>query len=329
MTKTVKRILLGLVILMVLFPMVVYIGVGPSLPCLFPASGPLRAGLSARVVVSGGAERCYLLYAPPGLDTAEEIAVVIALHGLAGNPQGFRGMTGWEEIADREVFLVAYPHGSSFPLRWNTSPAFRIEATDDVQFIADLIADLGNVATLDEDRVYVAGFSNGAGMADLLACNLADRVAAAGLVQGKGENDSALCAPARPVPVIAFFGMEDPIASYDYPGWFFALMNLSPDPQYRVGVPLATWVQGWVQRNGCDPRAQSLPRQGDATAVGYTECQDGADVHVYSIPGGGHTWPGGENLPFFGGVSPVNASELIWGFFEDHPRTTQSAPTVR
>jgi polyhydroxybutyrate depolymerase len=329
MSKTVKRILLGLVILMVLLPVVVYVGVGPSLTCLFPSSGPLRAGPSTRVVVSGGAERCYLLYTPPGFDPAERIPVVIALHGLAGNPQGFRGMTGWEEIADRETLLVAYPHGSSFPLRWNTSPAFRIEATDDVQFVADLITDLGNVATLDEDRVYVAGFSNGAGMADLLACDLADRVAAVGLVQGKGENDPALCAPSRPVPVIAFFGMDDPIASSDYPAWFFALMNLSPDPEDRAGVPLATWVQGWVRRNGCDPLPQDLPRQGDAAAVGYTECQDGAEIHVYSIPGGGHTWPGGENLPFFGGVSPVNASELIWSFFEDHPRTTQAAPPMR
>jgi polyhydroxybutyrate depolymerase len=325
----VKRLLLGLVVLAVVFPIGVYVGVGPSLTCLLPSRGPLQPGISTRVVLSRGTERCYLLYTPQGFDASREIPVVVALHGLAGNPQGFRGMTGWERIADRETFLVAYPHGSSFPLRWNTSPAFRIEETDDVGFVADLVDDLAHFATVDENRVFVAGFSNGAAMADRIACTLADRVAAVGLVQGKGENDPSLCVPARPVPVIAFFGLDDPIASSDYPGWFFALMNLSPDPQYRVGVPLATWVQGWVQRNGCDPRAQPLPRQGDATAVGYTECQDGADVHVYSIPGGGHTWPRGENLPFFGGVSPVNASELIWGFFEDHPRTTQTAPTVR
>jgi polyhydroxybutyrate depolymerase len=238
-------------------------------------------------------------------------------------------MTGWESLADRETFLVAYPQGSSFPLRWNTSPAFRIEGTDDVQFVADIVADLAGVATVDEDRVYVTGFSNGAGMADLVACNLADRVAAVGLVQGKGENDPALCTPARPVPVIAFFGMDDPIASSEYPGWFFTLMNLSPDPRYRVGVPLATWVEGWVRRNGCDPRAHDLPRQGDATAVGYAECRDRADIVIYSIPGGGHTWPGGENLPFFGAISSVNATEIIWSFFEDHPRPADAAPSVQ
>jgi polyhydroxybutyrate depolymerase len=106
-------------------------------------------------------------------------------------------------------------------------------------------------------------------------------------------------------------------------------MNLSPDPQYRVGVPLATWVQGWVQRNGCDPQPRDLAGQGDATAVGYTECRDHADIILYRIEGGGHTWPGGENLPFFGAISYVNASEILWRFFEDHPRTTQTAPTVR
>src|SRR3972149_3919105 len=198
MKNTTRRIFLVLLLVILLLPIGVYIGVGPSLGCNLPSRGPIAIGLSTRVVVSNGVERCYLLYAPPGFMPTARVPVLFALHGLAGNPQGFRGMTGWEGIADRESFLVVYPHGSSFPLRWNTSPAFRIEQTDDVQFIVDLLGDLSEIATVDEARVYVTGFSNGAGMADLIACTLADRVAAVGLVEGKGGDDPSGGPPPPP-----------------------------------------------------------------------------------------------------------------------------------
>ena len=324
MRKAVRRVFLVLLLVILLLPIGVYFGVGPSLACNFPSRGPITIGLSTRVAVSNEVERCYLLYAPPGFSPTARVPVLFALHGLAGNPQGFRGMTGWEGIADRESFLVVYPHGSSFPLRWNTSPAFRIEQTDDVQFIVDLLGDLSEIATVDEARVYVTGFSNGAGMADLIACTLADRVAAVGLVEGKGEGDPSGCTPTRPVPVIAFFGTANPLNSEEYPEWFFDLMNLSPDPQYRVELPLSAWLEGWVGRNGCDPRPRPLPPVGDATAASYTDCADNAEVVIYTIEGAGHTWPGGSNLPFFGATSTsVAASEIMWEFFEGHPRSNE------
>jgi polyhydroxybutyrate depolymerase len=236
-------------------------------------------------------------------------------------------MSGWESIADRKNFLVIYPHGSSFPLRWNTSPGFKIEQIDDVQFILDLLDDLGEIVSVDEDRIYVSGFSNGAAMTDLVACSLADRIAAVGLVQGKGENAPQDCTPTRPVPVIAFFGTEDPLASTEYPLWFFQLMNLSPDPAYREGVPISEWLEGWVTRNGCNPNPQTLPAIGDARGTSYMACADHAEVVIYHIEGGGHTWPGGSNLPFFGKSSTsVEASELMWDFFQHHPRADVDEP---
>ena len=322
--KIVRHTFRVLLIVMLLLPVGIYLAVGPSLSCNFPSRGSVTTGLSTRVVVSGGVERCYLLYAPPGFSPTAKVPVLFALHGLAGTPQGFRSMTGWEEIADRETFLVIYPHGSSFPLRWNTSPAFNIEETDDVRFIVDMLRDLSQIARVDEDRVYVTGFSNGGGMTDLAACTLADRVAAVGLVEGKGENDPSSCTPTRPVPVIGFFGTADPLESAEYPVWFFKLMNLSPDPKYREGVPLSVWLEGWVRRNGCNSHPRVFPAVGDASVTSYEECTENAEVVIYSIEGGGHTWPGGSNLPFFGKISSVEASEIIWEFFENHPMPDES-----
>jgi polyhydroxybutyrate depolymerase len=41
---------------------------------------------------------------------------------------------------------------------------------------------------------------------------------------------------------------------------------------------------------------------------------------LYSIIGGGHTWPGAIPLPKFGlTTTQINASATIWAFFAAHP----------
>jgi len=57
------------------------------------------------------------------------------------------------------------------------------------------------------------------------------------------------------------------------------------------------------------------------TQTRFIECNQGATVALYSIGGLGHSWPGGEWF----GSSGVNASELIWEFFDSiDPEPEQS-----
>ena len=49
---------------------------------------------------------------------------------------------------------------------------------------------------------------------------------------------------------------------------------------------------------------------------------DGASVVLYTVHGGGHTWPGGMQLPewFVGRTTrTISATELMWAFFSKHP----------
>jgi polyhydroxybutyrate depolymerase len=245
---------------------------------------------------------------------------VLALHGLAGNGHGLRRMTGWDEVAEREGFLVVYPHGSSFPLRWNTSPAFRIEGIDDVQFARDLLRDLDEIAAVDPHRIYVNGFSQGATLTDMLACELADHVAAVGMVEGHGDADRRACDPARPLPLIALFGTADALGKpEDYPQWFYDLMNLSSDPAHREDLPMEEWEGLWVASNGCDPDAVEETSAGEVRTVRYGRCAAGAEIELLWLEGADHTWPGGKNLPVFGETSrAVGATEALWAFFEAH-----------
>ena len=324
-SKLWRGVLVAVLLIVVLLVVGVYWALGPAWACRFPARGPAEAGLSARTLTSSGVERCYLLYTPPSYETTQSVPVVFSLHGFAGTPQGLRGMTGWEGLADTENFLVVYPHGSSFPLRWNTHPGANIGHIDDVQFIRDILADLSGVAAVDGTRVYVTGFSNGGTMTDQIACQLADSVAAVGMVSGKGEEMQAECSPSRPVPIIAFFGTEDPLDSADYPLWFLKLINVSPVLKDLEYLSVETWLDRWIQRNGCNSSPEIRQVAGDAGGAFYTGCGQNAEIVVVTIDQGGHTWPGGSNLPVFGKTSTnVDASRTMWDFFKEHP--LQSVP---
>lgn len=325
MPSLLRYSLIAVLVLLVILAIALYLGLGPSPACWFPHSGRLETGISARVVNSSGVDRCYLVYTPAAHDPEEATPVVFSLHGFAGNPQGLRSIANWEPVADEKGFLVIYPHGSLFPLRWNTEPAANIAHIDDVQFIRDMLADLSEITALDETRVYVTGLSNGATMVDQIACALADRVAAIGVVAGKGEDPPETCKPSRPVPVIAFFGTEDPLEEIvEYPRWFLRLINVAPSVNDRELLPLQTWIDGWVQRNGCDPNPETPPCTGDACSLRYSSCTYDAEVWIFRIQGGGHTWPGGSSLAAFGKTSAdISASATMWDFFKSHALTSE------
>jgi polyhydroxybutyrate depolymerase len=50
-------------------------------------------------------------------------------------------------------------------------------------------------------------------------------------------------------------------------------------------------------------------------------CRNGSEVLLYTIQGGGHTWPNGDRQPkFLLGVTSRNltATNTVWNFFKRH-----------
>jgi len=124
------------------------------------------------------------------------------------------------------------------------------------------------------------------------------------------------------VPTIAFHGTADRIAPCR--GGF---SWVSPD---RF-ADITTWAANWSRRNRCAPEPVESAVSGDVTRSQYTNCADDAAVVLYTVVGGGHTWPGGMPLPEWlaGSTSnSVNATALMWFFFREHPlgRPTSEIP---
>jgi polyhydroxybutyrate depolymerase len=266
------------------------------------------------VVLTGGKKRGYLLHVPKSYQPGKPTPLVISFHGFSEWPAHLMKISGWNAVADEFGFLVVYPRGTGFPLRWfcNGQPGDDRKGAQDVQFISDLLDQLGRNYSIDTNRVYANGLSNGGGMSCLLACKLSDRIAAVGSVSGAYLLPRSEWTTARRVPIILFHGTDDPLVPF----------HGGPSRAFPVPFPdVPSWAQ-WLGTNyGCAPEPAKLPDSGHATGVRYGGGTNETEVVFYTLSGGGHTWPGGGKLPaILAGHTPsdINATRLMWEFFQKH-----------
>ena len=123
------------------------------------------------------------------------------------------------------------------------------------------------------------------------------------------------------MPVMAFHGTADPIVPYEggvlHPSPLAWAAGLVSAPTYFVGAE--DWVATWAEGNDCDPSPEGIAPHGDVRGVRYTGCDQGAEVILYTIEDGGHTWPGGLPIPGLGKTSrDIDATEELWRFFQQY-----------
>lgn len=265
-------------------------------------------------LVSSGERREHLLYVPQSYDAATPTPLVISLHGGGGWPAIQRDVSRWNRVADRNGFIVVYPSG----LKVAGLRAWRVwegvtGLENDVRYISDLIDSLEKTYTIDPERIYANGLSNGGAMAWVLSCTMSDRVAAVGTVAAAHALPWSWCMDDKPVPAISFHGTQDSLVPYKGgTSW------VSPNRPFPAALQ---WAESWALRNGCAPDPVETPVSSQVTRRHYTSCANTASVVLYTIDGGGHTWPGGMPLPewFLGSTTyQIDASTLIWEFFEEH-----------
>jgi polyhydroxybutyrate depolymerase len=271
--------------------LVVIVGCHPRLP----------PGTFARTLAFGGAQRTYLVH--PGAPRMKD-ALVLVLHGMGGSGANIERRTHFDTVADKQGFVVAYP--DALERRW--SDGWDDGKADDVGFLAALADALVAEYSLDPDRVYVAGFSNGASMAHRLACER-ETVAAFAAVSGTmARSVRGPCAKGRAISLLGIHGKDDPIVPFD-------------------DEVLAT-VDVWRKRNGCGPSDSSDlpdadPSDGTRIHRDRNPCRDGAVMEFFTIAGGGHAWPGGEPTGSAGAgrtSRDMDASVVIWDFFSRQKR---------
>ena len=173
-------------------------------------------------IVSNGNERSFRINLPS--ESSDSLPMMIILHGLGETSASWYGVASY--VAN-QGFVAVRPEsgtfldnsGTAYIKLWNA--ILDTARFDDVQFISDMIDYmLINYDSIDHNRIYVLGSSNGGYMAYRLSCDLSHRITAFTSVIGNMflDDDGYDCTDqGRDIPILHIHGTEDPINSY-YPG---------------------------------------------------------------------------------------------------------------
>ncbi|MEW5848949.1 MAG: prolyl oligopeptidase family serine peptidase [Myxococcota bacterium] len=253
-----------------------------------------------------GEERTARVRLPDGLDGEKPVGVVLNFHGYLSNADQQASHTGLPDAAAKRGLVSVHPDGHRNS--WNAGPTCCGDAkdsgTDDVGFVDKLLDEVGKRVTVDPKRVFALGLSNGGFFSYRLACERADRFAA--IVSVAGVNGMKDCNPSRPVPLLHFHGTDDQIVKYEGGQYDF------------VGAEQS--VSDWAERLNCQGDPSESLRQGEVHCDARSTCDGSSEAVLCTIDGGGHTWPGADEVPLLGHVTrDVDATEMALDFFEKHP----------
>lgn len=280
----------------------------------------------------------YTKYVPSGASGGEPLLVM--LHGCSQYPDSFARATQMNQIAEEENFVVIYPDQSSLANAydcWNWYYDANTERGEGEGLtITNMAIEAVNEESLDDSRIYVAGFSAGAAMVPNLLASYADIYAAGGVHSGL-EYDAANTATGATyamsyggpnpydqgeeaynameywdvtseVPTIVFHGTDDGTVD-----------DVNGDQVRTQAVETNDLATDGVDDENVDTDPET--RTYDSTG-GYNYRRDqygdgnGNTIVEYWLIGDmGHDWAGGASGEEYTAPDAPDASRAMWNFF--------------
>ncbi|WP_245633858.1 alpha/beta hydrolase family esterase [Amycolatopsis jejuensis] len=258
-------------------------------------------------MTSGGIEREYRVHVPAHYDPGRQYPVVLSYHGHGRTAEYQEELSGFSASSG---IIAVYPQGvtgTDGKSAWTGAPYSA--PVDDVAFTGDLISSLEQRMCVDPARIYAAGKSNGGGFVGVLACRMADRIAAFAPVSGAFYPQGGECPPARRVALIDFHGTADTTIPY------------AGNP--AKGLPsIPDWLSGWAVRDRCFPYPVSVSVVPDVV----TQWWPGCPLVHFRVEGAGHVWPSTQPNNDSATPAAIDATPVILKFFLAHRLFRSGAP---
>ena len=282
-------------------------------------------------------ERMVGVYVPEGV--VNPAPLVLVLHGGGGSAAKTWNQEhgrSWRALADRDGFVLVLPEGhadldDADAHHWNDcrtglDPSIIATNEDDVGFVLDLIERVSGTTTIDRDRIYVTGVSNGGMMTYRLAIEASETFAAAAAIIANLPDPSECGATETPIPILIMNGTDDPLMPYE--GGCVAGDSCQRGRVMSTQDTVTFWVE--INHASTVPAVERLPNRAwfDRSTVSVYRFDGGAvgvDVVYYHIKGGGHNVPGFESDPLLARAlagpknRDIDGPAEIWSFFQQVP----------
>lgn len=291
-----------------------------------PASSAVAPGkwLSSHVPTASGQQMRYWLYLPNRLAPPE--GLIVMLHGCQQTATQFAQGTRMNLHAEKAGYAVLYPQqlASHHAQRcWKWYDRATQAGGGDVPAILGMIRKVASEYPINRRRIYVAGISAGAGMANILALNHPGLFAAVGLHSGPvfGAGHNTLTG----IGIMHHgAGPQADLAAHD-------ILQRQPD---FPGMP-AILIQGGSDNivrpiNQAQLMRQSLllnrlagpPKVTDKPRSRLHDFYVGRKLmlRVAYIEQLEHAWSGGDPTLPFNAKGGLDASKLLLDFFSRHQR---------
>ena len=252
---------------------------------------------NAQSLVHDGMNREYILYVPNSYDENSATPILFNFHGFGGSANQFISRADMRAEAELNSFILVYPQGSCLDgvPHWNPCPidGDNKSSADDLGFFEAMVNEISSEYTVDMERIYAAGFSNGGMMAFGLANYKSDLIAAVASVSGSMLD--CLETPSHPMPILHLHGTSDGVLPYNGDASFNSVQNT-----------LDYWTNF---NNTVSTPTINIDNTSGMTIEQYVYDQGDNSVSVehYKYIGGEHTW-------FNETYQGQNASKLVWDF---------------
>ncbi len=270
-----------------------------------PTSGTISSNGS---IAWQGQTRTYILIRPQTAIANAPALLLLHAHGM--NPAGMANLTQAGRLARDYGVYVYLPQGVLNA--WNDNPSSLLGLTDDVGFLSALADHAVAADGVDRRRIYAAGYSGGGFMAERLACEASSKIAGFVAVAATLRNSQmSRCAISHGMAVGFIDGTSDAIVPYNG----------------ELGLQSAAASAAfWAGKDACNTsqiNTVTLPTKvSDGTTIAVsssTACPTGSAVNLYTVNGGGHTWPGNPSSAYtdlyLGKTSQnLDATIALWQF---------------
>jgi polyhydroxybutyrate depolymerase len=256
---------------------------------------------NAQTLVHDGIDREYIIYVPNSYDGTSAVPLLFNFHGFGGSASEFINDADMRAEAEANSFILVYPQGSCLngASHWNPCPidGDNKSSADDLGFVEALVNEVSSQYTIDLERIYAAGYSNGGMMAYGLANYKSNLIAAIASVSGSMLD--CIGSTSHPIPVLHLHGTSDGVIPYD-----------GSNDYSSVQSTLDYWTSF---NNTISTPTINVDTTGGMTIEHYVYGQGDNSVSVehYKYIGGDHVW---FNEPHQG----QNASNLVWSFMSKY-----------